>query len=216
MKITGKTTRVVAIAALAFAMFIGARPANAQVTRLAENEGYVGGPGFLTFSTASDGGTGGSLFYANRITVPANANTLFVDLTGVVALREPEVWGGYEGNRALFTCTVDSSLLCVPQGSYDANGEPKGWIALSTLSFAAVPAEISFNTIHMTWCIPPGRYTQGGTQHTIGLRLADSPTDMYDGGVLLQQAKVNIDAAQVADTTNACTGKGFLPPPPPA
>jgi hypothetical protein len=206
MKVSAKSIRTAAVAALAIALLIGARPANAQVTRLAENMGYVGGPGFLTYNTASDGGLGGSPFYANRITVPANANTLFIDLTGVVALDSVS-------NRALFTCTIDSSLLCVPQALYDANSEPKGWIALSTLSYNAQPGTIIpyFNTIHMTWCIPPGRYTQGGTQHTVGLRLADDPfNSMYDNGVLLQQAKVTIDAVQVSDTTNACTGKGFL------
>jgi hypothetical protein len=208
MNITVKFTRVTAIAAVAIALFVGARPANAQVTRLAENMSYVGGPGFFTYQEAYDGGTGGSLFYANRITVPPGANTLFVDLTGVVALEG-------ESDAALFTCTIDSSLLCVPQGSPDANLEPLGWIALSTLSYNAQPAKISFNTIHMTWCIPPGRYTQGGTQHTIGLRIAVPPMTMEPCvqipiGVLLQQAKVNIDAVQISDTTNACTGKGFL------
>ena len=194
--------RATVIVALAFVVLAGARPANAQVTRLAENMGYVGGPAFFSSDSPSDGGAGGTLFYSNRVTVPAGANTLFIDLTGVAALL------GYSYS-AEFTCTIDSSLLCVPQANNDADGDPLGWISLTTLSYYALPFEVSFNTIHMTWCIPPGRYTQGGTQHTIGLRIAQENPWGY--GVLLQQAKVNIDAVQVSDTTNACTTKGFIP-----
>ena len=205
-----KSSRIVAINLLAIVLFLGARPAGAQVTRLAESEGFVGGAGFFTFQEAGDGGAGGSLFYAQRITVPNSANTLLVDLTAVVALE------GFD-DAALFTCTVDG-LLCVPQGSHDANGEPLGWIALSTLTESAQPAPISFNTVHMTWCIPPGRYTTGGTQHTIGLRIATPSMSMEPCveipiGVLLQQAKVSIDAIQVSDPTTACTGKGFIAQP---
>lgn len=205
MSIVSKARTISALSALAFLVLCAARPANAQITRLAENLSYVGGPPFLTSSSPSSGGAGGALFFSDRITVPANANTLLVDFTGTTGFECSDEDGEF---FAEFTCLIDGNL-CVPQGSPDLDLSPTGWIALNSLTDSAFFCDVLYNTVHMTWCIPPGRYTTLGTMHTIVLKLASG----NDETVLLQQARVNIDAVQVSDTTAACTGKGFVAQP---
>jgi hypothetical protein len=205
MSILSKTRIVAAVFVLASMILCAPHPANAQITRLAENMGYVGSPPFLSFDLPSDGGAGGDLFYSDRITVPANANTLLIDFTGTTAEFCNDGAGEF---FAAFTCLIDGNL-CVPQGEVDFDDAPRGWITLNALSVEATFCDPLFNTVHMTWCIPPGRYTTGGTMHTIVLKMASG----NDESVLLQQARVNIDAVQVSDTSAACTGKGFIAQP---
>ena len=207
MSIVPKARAVSTILVLALLIFCIAPPANAQITRLSETASYVGGLPFFTDNFPANGGGGGSLFYSNRVTVPANANTLLIDLSGTTTFECAFDTEDSE-NFVLFSCLMDGNL-CVPQGAANLDGAELGWITLNALTGFATLCDPLFNTIHMTWCIPPGRYTSGGPTHTINLKIASG----QGNDVFLQQAKVTIDAVQVSDASNACTSKGFFLPP---
>jgi hypothetical protein len=139
------------------------------------------------------------IFYDNTVSVPASNNVLLVSIS---ASSDLSAASGAPYTALLLNCQVDGTACASASGA--SQEAPDGWTNLN--NYPGTESSVNY-----TWCTPVGRKdaAKGNAklEHEVTLSMASS--DGTDA-VSLEALHVSIDAVKVKDSSNTCTGIGFV------
>jgi hypothetical protein len=204
-----KTTRWFGLGIVAIALVALSLPASAQtLQRLAAQQAATGGVDFDGFDPLA-GPKAGNQFYTATVKTSADANVLYVTMTGTAA-------GACDA--LLVMCQVDGAICDPSINSIEADTSElhsavqctesvAGWILLGSNGDTTFQGEPSIDgawgeqTVAHTWCIPITKTKKN--VHTVALFGAEACASGCDNTI--EQVSVFIDANKVKDDTLACT-----------
>jgi hypothetical protein len=164
-----------------------AAPVSGPVVRLAAQFDMFNGEEFSTTNQPSDNAGGGQAIYEQSVFPPANANALFVTVSGTgdahMISEAPTVGSQPQGQAKIMLACLVNNVPC-NNGQSEANSET-GWV---TLQFPT--DDLHDNGIYYTWCksIP----TNGAERH-VTVKLGSS----NGGTVYMETSHFFVDASQM-------------------
>jgi hypothetical protein len=179
---TAKTAAIAILAAAAAALLVmllfprtGTTAAvSSPVVRLAAQFDMFNGEEFNTTAEPDDNAAGGQAIYDTIVTPPANANVLYVTVSGT--------GDAHENSKIMLACLVQS-LPCNP-GDGNADGVT-GWV---TLQYPT--DDLHDNNINYTWC---KRITPGTNPRHVTVKMASE----NGGDVYMETTHFFVDASQL-------------------